>query len=321
MTTPSAEAVIRLVDASRRFGAFQALSHLDLEVMPGQMIGVVGPSGAGKTTAVRLMTGELRPSEGSVSVLGHDPTDMPSRTRQAIGFMPQHFALYDDLTTAENIDFVASLFGLLLFRRRRRTRYVLELLGLWEVRNRRAGKLSGGMQRRLQLATALVHDPALIFLDEPTAGIDPLLREAIWTELTRLRDLGRTILVTTQYVTEAERCDVVALIAGGRLLAFAPPDELRRQAFGGQVLDVTTARPFDIQDLAIRPPIEHVRQVGPRTFHAVTADAAVATPTLIEAVESAGGSVVSIAEHRSSFDEVFAELIQQAGMHPDGAVA
>jgi ABC-2 type transport system ATP-binding protein len=173
------------------------------------------------------------------------------------------------------------------------------------------------MQRRLQLAAALVHDPLLIFLDEPTAGVDPLLRETIWTELHRLRDAGRTLVVTTQYVTEAEQCDAVALIAGGRLLAFAPPDDLRRDAFGGELLEVTTARPFDAADLAVAPPIDEVRQNGLRSILVTTSDAATTTPRLIDAVEGAGGSVVSVTEHRPTFDEVFAELIRRAGEAPD----
>ena len=146
--------------------------------------------------------------------------------------MPQSFTLYPDLTVRENVDFVGSLFGMMFPRRRRRTREVLQLLDLWDVRSRRAGRLSGGMQRRLELACALVHDPALLFLDEPTAGLDPLLRASVWEELHRLREAGRTMLVTTQYVNEAESCDLVALIAGGRLLALATPDDLRREAIG-----------------------------------------------------------------------------------------
>ena len=313
--------VVRFEGVTRRFGDTVALSGVDLDIEPGRIVGVIGPSGAGKTTAVRLMTGELLPTEGTVRVLGEDPADLSGRARQSIGFMPQQFALYDDLTAGENLDFVASMFGLLFRGRRRRRRRVLELLGLWEVRGRRAGALSGGMQRRLQLASALVHDPSLIFLDERAAGIDPLLRETIWTELDRLRDDGRTLVVTTQYVTEAERCDVVALIADGRLLAYAPPDALRHVAFGGQVLEVTTERPFDGADLEAVAPIDHVRQTGLRSLLVTTKDAATTTPVVMDAVERAGGSVVSITEHRSSFDEVFAELIRKAGAEPDGALA
>ena len=158
-------------------------------------------------------------------MLGEDPRRFRRRTRERIGYMPQQFTLYPDLTARENVDFVASLFGILWRTRHRRTREVLQLVDLWDARGRRAGRLSGGMQRRLELACALVHDPDLLFLDEPTAGIDPILRVKIWEELHRLRDDGRTLLVTTQYVNEAEECDTVALISGGRLIALADPDE------------------------------------------------------------------------------------------------
>ena len=164
--------------------------------------------------------------------------------------MPQSFTLYPDLTARENVDFVASLFGMLWRARHRRTREVLQLVDLWEVRGRRAGGLSGGMQRRLELACALVHDPTLLFLDEPTAGIDPLLRATIWDELHRLRDAGRTLLVTTQYVNEAESCDRVALISDGRLIALAEPDDAAAQAIGGDVVEIETASAVDPSAIA-----------------------------------------------------------------------
>ena len=223
--------------------------------------------------------------------------------------MPQHSTLYEDLTAFENLDFVASMFGLLYPRRRRRMRETLGTLELWDSRHRRVGDLSGGMRRRVQLAAALVHEPDLLFLDEPTAGIDPLLRLTIWDELERLRDLGRTLVVTTQYVGEAERCDDVALIAEGRLLAFAPPEEMRRAAFGGEVLEVETEGIVDAAELSHDDLIHSVVQVGPRTFHLTTADAATATPSIIETVERAGGAVAAIREFRPSFDDVFAQLV------------
>ena len=307
-----ADLAIEMAGVTRRFGDVVALQDISLAVRPGHIVGVIGPSGAGKTTALRLLTGVLRPTVGTLRILGGDPTQLSSRERERIGLMPQHSTLYDDLTAFENLDFVASLFGLLYPRRRRRMRETLTTLELWDARHRRVGDLSGGMQRRVQLAGALVHEPDLVFLDEPTAGIDPLLRLTIWTELERIRDAGRTLVVTTQYVGEAERCDDVALIAEGRLLAFASPDDLRRAAFGGEVVEVETEGIVDASALAHDDEVHDVTQVGPRTVHLTTSDAATATPGIIATVEQAGGSVAAIREFRPSFDDVFAHLVTRA---------
>ena len=165
---------VSIDNATKVFGDMVAVDHVSLRVAPGTILGIIGPSGAGKTTLVRMLTGALAPTEGEIRVLGEDPRKFRRRTRERIGYMPQTFALYPDLTTRENVDFVASLFGMLWWRRHRRTRRVLEFVDLWSVRGRRASALSGGMLRRLELASALVHEPAIAFLDEPTAGIDPM---------------------------------------------------------------------------------------------------------------------------------------------------
>lgn len=305
------EPVIRAEGLGRRFGDVVAVSGLDFDVPPGAILGVIGPSGSGKTTTIRMITGSLRPSEGSVTVLGERPAHFRRTTRERIGYMPQHFILYPDLTVGENVDFVASLFGLLFFRRRRRVREVLRLVDLWDVRKRRAKDLSGGMQRRLELACALVHEPSLLILDEPTAGIDPLLRRVVWDELHRLRDRGATAVVTTQYVTEAEECDGVALISEGRLVGLASPDGLRRQALGGDIVEVETTATFDAGPLRSLPVVRGIRQLGLREFRAVVDDAGEATPQVVEAVSAAGGEVVAAREVRPSFEEVFTLLVER----------
>jgi ABC-2 type transport system ATP-binding protein len=302
--------VARFTAAGRTFDDVQALSDLDLTIPRGAIVGVIGPSGAGKTTAIRLLTGALRPTSGTVEVLGGDPTRLKASVRRRIGFMPQHVSLYDDLTVGENLDFVASLYGLMFRRRRARIGALLEWLELSDARKRRAGDLSGGMRRRLQLACALVHDPELVFLDEPTAGIDPLVRQGIWQELHRLRDAGRTLMITTQYVPEAEECDVVALIAEGRLIAFATPEDLRRQAFGGQLLEVETSDPLDVARLRSDLSVDDVRWLGPRRLQVLSADSATIAPAVIAGAQAQGATVTSIHEARPSFDEVFALLVR-----------
>ncbi|HEY7590599.1 MAG TPA: ABC transporter ATP-binding protein [Candidatus Limnocylindrales bacterium] len=309
---PSAAPPAILVDGVRkRFGDVQAVENISLSVPRGTILGLIGPSGSGKTTTVRMLTGAIAPDKGKVRVLGEDPAHFGPGTRERIGYQPQLFSLYPDLTAAENVDFVASLFGLLLFRRHRRVREVLEAVDLWEARKRRASDLSGGMQRRLELACALVHEPVVLFLDEPTAGLDPLLRGQVWDQLQRLKSAGRTLLVTTQYVHEAEECDNVALIARGRVIAVSTPDALRKEAMGGDVIEVETRDPFDAAVVANLPEVRDVRQTGPRTFRIVVADAATATPIVVAGIGQAGADVVASREYRPSFDDVFTTLVER----------
>jgi ABC-2 type transport system ATP-binding protein len=321
---PGPDDVVFARGVSRAFDDRKVVRDIDLVVKRGTILGVIGPSGSGKTTTIRMITGALRPTTGEISVLGERPTSFRRSTRERIGYMPQLFTLYPDLSGRENVDFVASLFGLLWPRRRRRVKEVLKLLDLWDARNRRASQLSGGMQRRLELACALVHDPVLLILDEPTAGIDPLLRGTVWDELHRLRDEGRTLLVTTQYVNEAEECDQVALIVNGRLIAVAPPEDLRRTALGGDAIEIETAELFDGTALDNMPGVHHVQQIGPRELRLRVEDAATGLPAVVDAVGEAGGDVVSARELRLSFDEIFAELVARANLGddtPDGSAA
>ena len=307
------EAPIVARGVTKDFGDGAGIHDLDLVVPRGSILGLVGPSGAGKTTTIRLLTGALEPSSGEVRVLGQDPRRFRRAVRERIGYMPQLFTLYPELTAEENVDFVASLFGLLWRRRRRRVAEVLRLVELYDARRRRAARLSGGMQRRLELACALVHEPELLFLDEPTAGIDPLLRRTIWEELHRLKEQrDRTLLVTTQYVTEAEECDRVALVADGRLIAFDTPEALRRDALGGDLLEVETTAPFDPATLLDRSGVRRVEPRGLRSFWIAVDDGAAMLPVIDDLVREVGGDVTGAREIRPSFDEVFAALVQRA---------
>lgn len=297
---------------SRRYGDMTAVDGITLQVPAGSILGVIGPSGSGKTTMIRMLTGTLEPTAGKLTVLGQTPRKFTRQARENIGYMPQHFVLYEELTASENLSFVASLFGLLWPRRGRRVKEMLKLVDLWDARGRRARQLSGGMQRRLELACALVHDPSLLFVDEPTAGLDPMLRQNIWAEFRRLREMGRTLVVTTQYVGEAEYCDAVAVLANGRLIALATPDDLRRTALGGEVIEVETAQAFDASGLQEVAGVRAVRQSAPRHFLVVADDAGAATPRLLQVMQSAGVEVRSSSEYRPSFDEVFSELVSQA---------
>jgi ABC-2 type transport system ATP-binding protein len=318
-----ADAVVDMRNVSRAFGDVQAVKDMSLGVPAGTILGIIGPSGSGKTTAIRLITGALAPDSGAIRVLGDEPSRYRRATRERIGYMPQEFVLYPDLTAQENIDFIAALFGMLGKPRARRREEVLKLVELWDARDRRVSNLSGGMQRRVALACALVHEPTLLILDEPTAGIDPILRQQVWNELRRLRDSGVTLLVTTQYVGEAEYCDWVALISTGELIAYATPENVRREALGGDVLQIGTARAFDAEGLDQIEGVTQVRQMGPRELLIIAENGAEALPDAQEAIRSAGGEVEWSREYRPSFDEVFAELVtrHQGGAPGDGAGA
>jgi ABC-2 type transport system ATP-binding protein len=311
-------AALDVQHVTRRFGSLVAVDDISFRVPFNETIlGIIGPSGSGKTTLVRMLTGALRPTNGQVRVLGEDPALFRRATRERIGYLPQLFSLYPELTVKENVNFVASLFGMLWRRRRSRVKKVLELVALTDVRNRRAGRLSGGMQRRLELACALVNEPALLVLDEPTAGIDPLLRVTIWDELRRLRNDGRILLVTTQVVAEAERCDAVALVADGRLIALAPPTDLRRMATGGDVIEIELAQPIDPGILFKIPNVRHVTQDSPLHVRVTVDDAGLASPAVVDAISSIGGDVRSVRETRPSFDEVFAVLVTRHRQQQD----
>jgi ABC-2 type transport system ATP-binding protein len=297
---------------SRHYGEVAAVDNVTLQVPQSAILGIIGPSGSGKTTLIRMLTGTLEPTAGKLTVLGETPRKFTRRTRERLGYMPQHFVLYEELTASENLSFVASLFGLLWPKRGRRVKRLLMLLELWDARSRRARHLSGGMQRRLELACALVHDPLLLFVDEPTAGLDPMLRRKIWTEFRRLRDGGRTLVVTTQVVSEAAYCDPVAVLSRGRLIALAPPDELRRMALGGDVIEIRTAASFDTAYLDHLGGVREIRQRAPREFLVIADDGPTVTPRVVEAIQAAGGSVVSSREYLPSFDEIFSTLVAGA---------
>jgi ABC-2 type transport system ATP-binding protein len=306
------QAIVSMEGLSRNYGELAAVDNVTLQVPRGSILGVIGPSGSGKTTLIRMLTGTLEPTNGQLSVLGQHPRQFTRHTRERIGYMPQHFVLYEELTAAENVSFVASLFGLLWPKRGRRVADVLKLVDLWESRGRRARQLSGGMQRRLELACALVHEPVLLFVDEPTSGLDPMLRQKVWGEFRRLRDLGRTLVVTTQNVGEAEYCDTVAVLAHGRLIALAAPEELRRMALGGEVIEIETAQAFDGTQLEQVPGVRSVRQSAPRRFLVISDESGAATPRVLQEINAAGIDVVSSSEYRPSFDEVFTALVSQA---------
>jgi ABC-2 type transport system ATP-binding protein len=316
MPMPSSDRtpVVELEHVSKTFDETAVLRDLTLRVSGGQIYGLIGPSGCGKTTTIRLLVGMLEPSEGAVRVMGVAPRHFSTRHREQIGYTPQGFYLYPTLTVIENVRFVAGLYGVPWLQRRRRVREVLQFLELWDARNRLGRDISGGMQRRLALACALVHGPSLLFIDEPTAGLDPVLREKIWGLLKRLRDEGRTIFVSTQYIDEAVNCDTVAVMNNGRLAAIGTPDALRKRATGGEVLGIETDDPITRDDLAALwqiKGVQHVDRHGPRELRLMVDDVTTCTPTVTEALQQRGVEVNAVRPYVPTFDEVFLAIVAE----------
>ena len=213
----------------KSFDGAEIVHDLDLHIGAGVIVGLIGPSGSGKTTTVRLLTGLYAPTSGHAEIDGTPSTQLTHRQRSRIGYLPQIPALFPDLSLWENLSFHASVYGLRL-RRRRHLRALLDWVELTDDRDKRVREASGGMQRRLALAASVVHDPAILFLDEPTAGIDPILRARLWERFRLLSDAGRTLVITTQYVGEAAYCDLIGVLSDGELVFFGRPSDLLRAA-------------------------------------------------------------------------------------------
>jgi ABC-2 type transport system ATP-binding protein len=241
MTAPSAAAInrtatdgevaVRTVALRKVFGALVAVDHLDLEIHRGEVFGLLGPNGSGKTTTIRMLCGLLEPTTGRASVAGIDVGSDPEGVRRRIGYMSQRYGLYDDLTIRENIRFYASMYGLRGSRRTAREEALLDDLGLGARQDQMAGTLSGGWKQRLALACATAHEPDMLFLDEPTAGVDPASRRLFWDWIYGLAKKGTTILVTTHYMDEAERCQRLGFLSRGHLIALGTVGEVTK-AFG-----------------------------------------------------------------------------------------
>ena len=230
------ESAIRTVQLRKEFGTRVAVDGLDLDVHRGEVFGLLGPNGSGKTTTIRILCGLLRPTAGSAEVVGIDVVREPERVRTRIGYMSQRFGLYDDLTVLENVRFYGGLYGLRGRALQTRTDELADELGFGGRMSQMAGTLSGGWKQRLALACATAHRPDLLFLDEPTAGVDPSARQRFWEHIGRLRAQGTTILLTTHYMDEAERCERLVFLSAGRLIAEGSPTEITRQ-FGAPTLE------------------------------------------------------------------------------------
>ena len=296
---------IEIKDLSKSFGSFVAVDHLTLSVRQGEIFGLLGPNGSGKTTTINMISGLSIPTGGEVRVMGFDVRHEARQMRKLLGSVPQETALYDELTAWANMDFHADLFGIPRKEKKERITRLLTLVELLDRKDSRVGTFSGGMKRRLALARALLHDPQLIYLDEPTLGVDVQARRAIWDYILALRDQGKTVLITTNYLEEAQAlCERLAIIDHGKLVAVDTPDHLK-QTYGGSVIEVEMARPVQqaVEQIRALPGIKQVTQDGARLKITTRgSDGSVAQIINILAQES---DIRDIAIREPNLDEIF----------------
>ena len=301
--------VIEATGLTRRFDKVVAVDRLDLRVDRGEIFGLIGPDGAGKTTVIRLLAAVMLPTAGEVRVLGYDVRRQAERLRHRVGYMPQKFSLYGDLTVAENLDFFADVFNVRGGERRRRIDELLGFARLAEYRQRRAAALSGGMQKKLALACSLVHAPEVIFLDEPTTGVDPISRREFWDILAGLHVQGVTIFVNTPYMDEAERCGRVGLMYEGQLVECDTPEVLRRRV-PGELLAVWTPHLVAAREAIGRLPGVLETQTYGDVLHVFVDNAARMIP-LVEATLAASGiAVIDVRLTAPRVEEAFVSLIR-----------
>jgi ABC-2 type transport system ATP-binding protein len=306
--------VVQAQELTKMFGEEAAVDSLTMHVPRGTIFGFIGPSGCGKTTTVRLLTGVHKPTSGQVTVLGKNPYDFSKSDREKIGYLIQNFVLYPELTVWENLNFAASFYGVSLFGRAKRFNHLLDFVDLKEDQGKLASALSGGMKRRLSLAATLVHNPELLFLDEPTAGIDPLLRRKFWDYFKELQNEGHTLFVTTQYVGEAAYCDLVGVMYEGKLLMVETPEGLRKKAFGGEIVSIKTSEwiKFESRKKLESLPFVHgkIKVISDQEIELIVDEASTAMPALIEACKAERINLETIEEIAPPFDDVFVKLIE-----------
>jgi ABC-2 type transport system ATP-binding protein len=307
--------MIEIEALSRRFGRTVALDELDLTVEAGEVFGLVGPDGAGKTTLMRILAAILEPTSGSAQVMGFDTVEQGDEIKRRMGYMAQQFSLYGDLSVMENIDFFADVFGLKGQERRERIERLLSFARLTAFTQRRAVHLSGGMQKKLALACALLHHPEIIFLDEPTTGVDPVSRREFWDILTELHLDGVTIFVSTPYMDEADRCSRVGLLYSGKLIVCDTPEEIKGMVEG----DLLELRPSDPRKARhVLSDLERVLEV--QTFgdliHVFVKDAAQDQPNVIQLLEEADIAVSDVRRTRPRMEQAFVSLVRGLGVTP-----
>jgi len=312
MQTVSAQSenVVEVRNLEKHFGAFKAVAGISFSVRRGEIFGLLGPNGAGKSTTIRMLCGLLDPTAGSGQVAGFDIVRETEKIKTRIGYMSQKFSLYDELTVEENIDFYSGIYRLPREKKAARKDWVLTMAGLRDHRRARTAELSGGWKQRLALGCAVLHEPPILFLDEPTSGVDPNSRRAFWDLIYSLSEQGVTVFVTTHYMEESEYCDRLGIVYRGELVALGTPRELKTEHMPEAVLELDCDRPNDAMLLVER--LQAVKEVAlfGRGLHAVAADPVAAEAAIRAALGAAGHRLERIERIVPTLEDVFVSLIE-----------
>lgn len=301
---------VQVHDLSRIFGDFTAVDHINLEIRKGEIFGFLGPNGAGKSTTIKMLTGLLQPSSGRGTVGGFDIMTESEEIKRNIGYMSQKFSLYDDLTVEENIDFFSGIYAVPARRKQERKQQALAIAGLAEMKDRLTRSLPAGFKQRLALGCAVLHEPLILFLDEPTSGVDPVSRRNFWDRIHGMADSGTTVFVTTHYMDEADYCDRLGLIYRGRIIAEGTPDELKREFMKRDVIEIEVDRIVEAADILNGNRIEAA--IFGSALHATVNSAETSGPAIRKILEDAGIAVGKVEEMLPSLEDVFVTLIETA---------
>jgi len=301
---------VSVQNLEKKFGDFIAVNRINFEVKRGEIFGFLGPNGAGKSTTIRMLCGILTPTSGTGHVGGYDINQEQELIKQNIGYMSQKFSLYEDLTVEENIDFYSGIYKVSRKYRKEREERIIQMAGIEEFRSSLTGTLSGGWKQRLALGCAIIHEPKIIFLDEPTSGVDPIARNNFWRLIKEMAKRGVTVFVTTHYMDEAENCDRLALIYKGAIIAMGEPADLKTQCMKEDVLKIFIPDPEDwIERLAKLEVVKEVALFGV-ALHAIVKDGRLVIPVLSELFSKAGIKDFTIEKIQASLEDVFVSLIE-----------
>jgi ABC-2 type transport system ATP-binding protein len=302
---------VEVRDLVKRFGDFVAVDHVSLSVGRGEIFGFLGPNGAGKSTTIRILCGLLSPSGGSATVGGYDVATQSEAIKRNIGYMSQKFSLYDDLQVEENIDFFSGVYGVPVATRAARKEYILKMAGLEDRRHSMTRLLAGGWKQRLALGCAILHQPPILFLDEPTSGVDPIARRNFWDLIYQLSEAGHTIFVSTHYMDEAEYCHRLALMYRGKIVALGAPEELKRSLTSHHLMDLDSTDPLESMKALRGVPGILDSAVFGGGLHVTVDDPLAAAPRIHQALSSRGIAVRRLEPIQPSMEDVFVAVIEQ----------